>query len=159
VEVTTHYGDAAEMVKPKRILVVNDRREILELFERILTAKLYELFLYSYGMDELQAVLHLKPDLIILDYTAGREVEGWQLLQKIKMCSDIDSTPVIICTMPTTDVKDVEGYLATQEVFVLPKPFKSEALLTLVDRALSLSAHLPAKANEGLNDGSITKDQ
>jgi len=133
---------------PKRLLVVNDRREILELFDQIIPKDKYELFLYSYGMDELKAVEHLKPDLIILDFTVGREMDGWQLLQKIKMLPDAAATPVIICTLPTTQVKETEGYLATQEVLLVSKPFKAESLLEAIQKALHLTAHLAPDTND-----------
>ncbi|MCC7449976.1 MAG: response regulator [Anaerolineae bacterium] len=137
---------------PKRLLVVNDRREILELFDQIIPKDKYELFLYSYGMGELKAVEHLKPDLIILDFTVGQETDGWQLLQKVKMLPDAAATPVIICTMPTTQVKETEGYLATQEVFVVAKPFKAEVLLETIRKALRLTDQFAPDTEQKAHD-------
>lgn len=137
----------------KRLLVVNDRREILELFDQIIPKDEFELFLYSYGMDELKAIEHLKPALIILDYTVGQETEGWQLLQKIKVLPDAAAIPVIICTLPTTQVKETEGYLATQEVFVLSKPFKAETLLETIRKALDVTPRLAPDTDQGERKG------
>jgi CheY-like chemotaxis protein len=99
-------------------------------------------------MDELKAIEHLKPDLIILDFTVGRETDGWQLLQKIKMLPNAAAIPVIICALPTTQVKETEGYLATQEVFLVSKPFKAESLLETIQKALHLTDHLAPDTND-----------
>jgi CheY-like chemotaxis protein len=122
----------------QRILVVNDRREILELFDKVIPHDTYELFLYSYRMDEVRAVEHLKPALLILDFTPGYELDGWELLQKVKMLSTLAEMRVIICALPTQQVRESEGYLRSQGVFVLPKPFTTEALLRLIATVLGL---------------------
>ena len=69
--------------RAKRILVINDTQEILELFEEILTAMGHEVTLLSYAPDELRQIEEADPDLVIVDFViGGREMEGWQLLQR-----------------------------------------------------------------------------
>jgi hypothetical protein len=83
----------------KRVLVVNDTQEILELFDELLSELGFEVQLMSFAPRELQRVREAQADLILLDIVFGqREPLGWQLLQKIKMDRDLDSTPIIVCT-------------------------------------------------------------
>jgi PleD family two-component response regulator len=46
---------------PKRIMVVNDTQEILELFREILTDEGYDVVLYSYGIQDLAEVERSSP--------------------------------------------------------------------------------------------------
>jgi CheY-like chemotaxis protein len=131
-----------------RVMLFNDRREILELFEQIIPSDEYELTLFSYGIDEIGVIAAQPPDLIVLDFVVGREVDGWSLLEKIKMIPAIADTPVIICVLPTRAVKEIEGFLATQEVIVVPKPFKANTLVEAFQKALLLSSRLAPKKPE-----------
>ncbi|MGH2455003.1 MAG: response regulator, partial [Candidatus Limnocylindria bacterium] len=71
----------------KRILVINDTKEILELFRDVLEGEMgHEVILMSFAPDELSRIVDVAPDLVIVDFVIGdREMEGWQLLQKIRM--------------------------------------------------------------------------
>jgi CheY-like chemotaxis protein len=125
--------------KGKRVLVVNDTQEILELFDELLGELGFEVQLMSFAPRELQRVREAQADLIILDIVFGqRELLGWQLLQKIKMDRGLDSTPIIICTAAVREVSEQQGYLTEQGVIVVLKPFNVDQLEEAVERALSL---------------------
>ena len=121
-----------------RVLVINDTEEILELFRDLLEDEGYEVFLYSFAPKELLEVKRVEPDVIILDLIFGGEKLGWQLLQKLKMDRTTARIPVIICTAATTAVREIEGYLATQGVQIVPKPFDIDTLLTTLKQALTI---------------------
>jgi DNA-binding response OmpR family regulator len=125
-----------------RILVVNDTPEILDLFRIVLEEEGgYEVALYSYAIMDLREIKGIAPELIILDYVFGRENLGWQMLQKLKMDRTTATIPVIICTAATKEVQEVEGYLQSQGVRVVPKPFDVDALLETVRLALTDPHH------------------
>jgi DNA-binding response OmpR family regulator len=121
-----------------RIMVINDTQEILDLFNDILTEEGYEALLYSYAIQDLHEVEHVKPDLIILDYIFGAERIGWQLLQKLKMRRSTEAIPVIICTAAAMEVRDMEGYLQAKGVGLVLKPFTIDDLVDAIDKALRL---------------------
>jgi DNA-binding response OmpR family regulator len=121
---------------PTRIMVFNDTKEILELFEMILCDEGYEVSLFSYTVDEIRLIQEQKPDLLILDYTVGRERNGWQLLQKIKMVRATASIPVLICTTSYKLAEEIEGYLAAKKVTIVRKPFDVDELVYAVKDAL-----------------------
>jgi CheY-like chemotaxis protein len=121
----------------RRILVVNDTQEILELFEDILGAMGHDVVLMSYAPRELSRIRKVKPDLVVLDFLMGdRELLGWQLLQKLKMDRGLDSIPVIVCTAAVKAVEEQQGYLTEQGVLVVLKPFNVDQLEEAVRRSL-----------------------
>lgn len=131
-----------------RIMVVNDTPEILDLFLDLLHNEAgYEVVLYSYAVMDMRQVEGVAPDLIILDYIFGRENLGWQMLQKLKMDRKTAAIPVIICTAATKEVQEIEGYLQSQGIRVVPKPFDIDALLETVKLALSDPQHDAALLN------------
>lgn len=124
-----------------RILVVNDTQEILDLFRVLLEEEGHEVALYSYAILDMREIEQLHPDLIILDYIFGTEKTGWQMLQKLKMTRQTATIPIIICTAATRDVREIEGYLQSQGIRLVPKPFDIETLLEVVKRALTDPQH------------------
>ncbi len=121
----------------KRILVVNDTQEILELFEDILVDEGYEVTLFSYAIRELDEVRKAQPDLIILDYLMNGEDAGWQTLQKLKMTTDLCDIPIVVCTAASNRVKEMEGHLKAMNVTVVLKPFNIDHLITAVSAMLA----------------------
>jgi CheY-like chemotaxis protein len=67
----------------KRILVINDTQEILELFKLILEEEAgHEVVVDSYRPQMLEIIKEVEPDLIISDHVFGEEKIGWQLIQR-----------------------------------------------------------------------------
>lgn len=115
--------------QPKKILVVNDTQEILDLFRDIFEEEGYEVFLYSFAFNDLVEIKRVCPDLIILDYMIGGEDYGWQVLQKLKMDRATANIPVIICTGALRQVRELEGHLKEKGVGIVLKPFDIDDLL------------------------------
>ena len=130
-------------VKPgagKRVLVVNDTQEILELFQEILEELGFAVEIMSYAPRELEQVRAVDPDIVILDLVFGpRELEGWQLLQKLRMDRQFESLPVIVCSAAVREVGEQEGYLTEQGVLVVLKPFTVSQLEEAVRRAVTMA--------------------
>ena len=117
-----------------RIMVVNDTKEILELFEEILTEEGYEVVTYSYAIHDLDEIKRVQPDLLILDYMIGDEKTGWQLLQKLKMDRETARIPVVVCSGAVRRLRELEGWLREKRVGVVLKPFEIDDLLIEVRR-------------------------
>ena len=134
----------------KRVLVVNDTQEILELFEVILDGLGLDTILMSYAPRELDRIRQVAPDLIILDFLMGdREPLGWQLLQKLKMDRRTDSIPIVVCTGDVRAAHEQQGYLTEQGVTVVLKPFNVDQLEDAVRRAIDLPLTARDIAEEG----------
>ncbi len=118
---------------PKKILVINDTQEILQLFADILTGEGYEVALHSYSTRDIELVKKVAPDLIISDHPPTDEKQAWQFLQKLKMTRETSRIPVVLCTTNSKTIIEGEGHLAAKGVIVVLKPFDIEDLLGAVE--------------------------
>src|SRR5574338_840181 len=139
----------------KRILVVNDTKEILELFSDILETEMgHEVTVMSYHTDQLSRIVDHQPDLIIVDFMLGeRQAVGWQLLQKLRMHPDTAHIPAVACTAAVELVRESEAYLLEQGIEVVLKPFTVRQLENAVNNALrlpgsSLGLRVPSPSGE-----------
>lgn len=119
-----------------RILVINDTQEILEMFRMLLEDEGYEVVLASFPMQKVQEIEQVNPQLIILDFIFGERKLGWQMLQLLKMQRSTARIPVIICTAAESAVREQEGYLVSQGIHVIYKPFDIDVLLALIKQTL-----------------------
>ena len=123
----------------QHILVVNDTEEILDLFRDIVEGLGHRMTAWSFSPDDLAKVTEIQPDLIILDLMLGpTELQGWSLLQKIRMSPPTEHIPVIVCSAATHWVREQEGWLAANAVKVVLKPFKVGHLEHAIAQALAL---------------------
>lgn len=124
--------------KRRRILVVNDTEEILELFHDILEGMGHEMIPLTYAPDDLQQIVEIMPDLGIIDFVmGGLEYRGWQLVQKLRMHRLTANIPLIICTAAKREVYEQEGWLTEKGVSIVLKPFDIEDLERAIERAFS----------------------
>src|SRR5579863_2026428 len=132
-----------------RILVVNDTQEILELFRMILEEEGgYEVILSGFPIQKIDDIEEIKPDLVILDLVFGSEKTGMQMLQMLKMKRSTATIPVIICTAALNLVREQEGYLVSQGVHVVFKPFDIDHLLTNIKQLLGSHEHVSSFIEE-----------
>ena len=132
---------ATSQHESQHILVVNDTEEILDLFRDIIEGLGHRMTAWSFSPDDLAKVTEIEPDLVILDLMLGpTELQGWALLQKMRMSPATEELPVIVCTAATNWVREQEGWLAANAVKVVLKPFKVQHLEHAIQQALDLPA-------------------
>ncbi len=124
-------------------MVINNSDDVLALFQKILVAENYEVFVQLFLNSDLRELRNIKPDLVILDYYVGREGIGWEFLQILKMEDATSEIPVLICTTAVKLAHEIAGYLATKQVTILRKPFGSRDLVSAVQSALQISEDSP----------------
>jgi DNA-binding response OmpR family regulator len=132
-----------------RILVVNDTQEILELFRMLLEEEEgYDVVLSGFPIQQVKEIEQIKPDLIILDLVLGDEKTGMQMLQMLKMQRSTAAIPVLVCTAALQMVREQEGYLVSQGVHVVYKPFEIDDLLANVKQLLGSQEHVSSVIKE-----------
>ena len=132
-----------------RILVVNDTQEILELFRMFLADEEgYDVILAGTPMQQVKDVEQIAPDLIILDLVFGDEKTGLQMLQMLKMQRSTATIPVIVCSAALDLLREQEGYLVSQGVHVIYKPFDLDYLRVNVKQLLETHEYASSDVQE-----------
>jgi len=123
----------------KRILVVDDEKDLLELISRSLSAEGYEVTEAGTAEDAINKARTLNPDLILIDIMLP-DMEGPEAVRILSEDSRTDKIPAIFLSGIITRDSDNE---AATEVRVgerlykaLSKPFSSVELMTEVRKAI-----------------------
>ncbi len=129
----------------KVILVVDDEAEIRELVVEALKSTQADLVTASRGIEALELIKSVRPDLIILDAMLP-EVHGFEICRKVKNSKRFGQTPVLMISAIyrgwriAEDIKSLYGV----DVF-LEKPFRIGELRRHTE---ALLAHTPLKMGE-----------
>jgi len=124
----------------KRILVVDDKNELLHLMRRVLEDEEYQVSILQEGKDAYTRVKTQLPDLLILDLKLG-DVSGQDILKLLKDDRFTAEIPIIVYTAAVLEAEEVTRLVSGdphryQAVHVVQKPFELESLLALVQHVL-----------------------
>lgn len=123
----------------KRILVVDDRNELLHLMRRILEDEQYQVSILQEGKDAFARLKNLLPDLLILDLKLG-DISGQDVLKQIKSDNITTDIPVIVYTAAVLEAEEVNRLIESdpryQNVYLVKKPFELDTLLDKVEQLL-----------------------
>ncbi|HLI88367.1 MAG TPA: response regulator [Ktedonobacteraceae bacterium] len=124
----------------KRILVVDDRNELLHLMRRVLEDEEYQVSILQEGKEAVAKTKSLLPDLLILDLKLG-DVSGQDVLKQLKHDPVTADIPVIVYTAAVLEADEVSDLIANSPqryngVYLLRKPFELETLLNTVEDLL-----------------------
>jgi len=125
----------------KRILVVDDRHDLLHLMRRVLEDEQYQVSILQEGRGAYTHVKTELPDLLILDLKLG-DISGQDILKELKNDYVTADIPVIVYTAAVLEAEQVTKLIASdpgryQGVRVVQKPFELESLLNLVEQVLN----------------------
>jgi len=124
----------------KRILVVDDDENILNLERTILEGKGFEVVAASSGGRALEILAKEAFDLILLDVMMP-EIDGFTVCRKIKEDSRLKEVPVIFLTAKGGGEALAEGF-ESGAVMYINKPFTANKLLTIVNTMLEPGTNL-----------------
>ena len=121
----------------KRILVVDDERDFVEMIKFRLEANGYEVIAAFDGIQGVAFAKRKKPDLILLDVMmpAGG---GYLTCERLHMHPLTRSIPIIFLTAKS-QLDDVAKAYSVGGKYYLTKPYEPELLLETVKKALELS--------------------
>lgn len=83
---------------PQRVLIVEDNPGTIELYRRYLEGTGWQVTALSQSADVLSEARRLHPDVIVLDIMMP-DVDGWSVLQALKLDPDTASVPVLVCSV------------------------------------------------------------
>lgn len=132
------YG--TEEIVTKRILVVDDRNELLHLMRRVLEDEQYQVSILQEGRDAVARVKSQLPDLLILDLKLG-DISGQDILKQLKSDSVTGDIPIIVYTAAVLEADEVSRLIESDTqlyngVYLLRKPFELQVLLDKVEELL-----------------------
>jgi two-component system, cell cycle response regulator len=130
-----------EPKKKKRILVVDDHEDNIELLRARLEARGYEVEGASDGQAALDAVERIHPDLILLDVMMPK-MDGMEVVRRLKAkreANEIPFIPVIMQTALDSTENKVEGLDAGAEDYIT-KPINFAELEARVNAQLRIKA-------------------
>ena len=114
----------------KRILVVDDEADLLEIISLRLQAYDYEVVTAIDGQDGLDKARKEKPDLIILDLMLPK-IDGYKVCRMLKFDEKFKQIPIILFTARAQESDVKLGKEVGADAY-LTKPFEPEVLLAKI---------------------------
>jgi DNA-binding response OmpR family regulator len=118
----------------KRVLIVDDERNIVTALEFLMELNGYEVKTARDGEEALIYVVAFKPELILLDVMLPLR-SGFEVLQKIRETIASHDIKIILLTAKGRDVEIDKGLALGADAY-LTKPFATKELLVEVRRLL-----------------------
>ena len=118
----------------KRILIVDDEEDILNVLRFRLEANNYEVLSASDGQEGLNKARSMKPDLIILDLMLPK-LDGYKVCRMLKFDEKYKKTPIIMFTARVQKSDEKTGYEVGADAYIT-KPFEPQILLKKIKELL-----------------------
>ncbi len=120
----------------KKILIVDDDRDVFESMKIVLEAEGYGVEWATNGAEALQKARASRPDLMILDVMMNSDDEGFQVTYAMRQDKDLSGIPIVMVTSVgartgfSFDKKRDEDFLPVNEF--LEKPVDPKVLIDKV---------------------------
>lgn len=119
----------------KKILVADDDKSIADLLQQGLEQEGYETHKATQSLRFYDAVMELRPDLILLDLMMPY-LEGEDELHLLQMNPATRNIPVIVVTAKHEAKQEEEKYRQLGVIEIVTKPFDLEKLVALIKRTI-----------------------
>lgn len=119
----------------KKILVIDDEKNILLTLNLILRNEGYDVLVASDSLDGVIKAGELKPDLILLDICLPR-VDGYSVCRSLRCDVDIDKVPIVFMSSKNQEEDIKEAFDSGGNDYLL-KPFTKEKLLDIIEKNIS----------------------
>jgi len=140
----------------KKILIVDDEQEILDLLTFNLRREGYETLAVADGEAALVRAHEVKPDLIILDVMLPGK-DGWEVLRCLRQDPATRSVPVVFLTARESEIDEVVGLELGADDYII-KPISIHKLLARIKLALRKAAAPVESSTEILTFGAVAID-
>lgn len=122
-------------MEQKKILIVDDEKDVLSMLEKRLTAKGYFVIAATNGKDALILANSKRPDIIVLDILMPG-MDGPEVATRLKESPKTKDIPVMFLTCLYAKVEEsVHGHLVGDKL-IFAKPYDSEELVNTIERLL-----------------------
>jgi two-component system, cell cycle response regulator DivK len=129
---------ASDADMTKRILVVEDQADNMQILRDLLTSAGYEVIEAKDGLEGVRAATAHRPDLILMDIQLPL-LDGYEATRRIKADPALCAIPIIVVTSYALSGDEGKARAAGCDGYV-PKPYSPRLLLTKVREYLSVEA-------------------
>ncbi len=136
----------------RKILVVDDTRNVQLMLSDFLASQDYEVLLASDGVEALELFHESHPDLVLLDIMMPN-MDGYQFISHLRKESDV---PVIMITAKQQETDIIRGFDLGADDYIT-KPFRMRELLVRI-RAVMRRAGTREQARSTLTIGEVSLD-
>jgi twitching motility two-component system response regulator PilH len=119
------------------VLVVEDSRTQREMISGFLKQKGLQVSVASDGVEALEKIETIRPDLVLLDVVMPR-MNGYECCRRLKSNPKTQNVPIILCTSKQEELDRYWGLKQGADAYIT-KPFHPSELLGLLKRFLRRS--------------------
>lgn len=125
------------MVNEERhVVCIEDEPEMIDLVRVILEPKGFRVVGANGGVEGLQVVRSVRPDVVLLDLMMP-DLDGWEVYQEMKADAELKEIPVIIITARAQSIDKVLGLRIAKVDDYITKPFSPQDLLESVRKIIT----------------------
>lgn len=118
------------MASAKKILLVDDEEDILDLLEYNLKKEGFDVYTASNGLEAVKKAQEVLPDLILLDVMMP-EMDGIEACEEIRKIDSLKNTIISFLTARSEDYSQIAGYDVGADDYIT-KPIKPKVLISKI---------------------------
>jgi two-component system sensor histidine kinase/response regulator len=122
-------------MEKKKILVVDDEKDLLLILEKGLSAEGYSVITADNGHDGIASARTKHPDLMILDRVLG-DIQGEEVATRLRKDPETRNIPVIFLSALLSAPNNVERFTILDNSDLLTKPYNFEDLIEVIEKYL-----------------------
>ena len=144
-------------MKQKKILLIDDEQDILEILSYNLEKEGYEVFTATNGNEGIEMAKQILPDLILLDVMIP-EKDGIETCQDLRKIKELQKTLIVFLSARSEEFSQLAGFQAGANDYIV-KIIKPKVLISKVNALLQLTSQVSGSSkNIEIGDLIIDKD-
>ena len=144
-------------MKQKKILLIDDEQDILEILSYNLEKEGYDVSTASNGIQGIEKAREIIPDLILLDVMMP-EKDGIETCQDLRKIKELQKTLIVFLSARSEEFSQLAGFQAGANDYIV-KIIKPKILISKVNALLQLTSQVSDTAkNITVGDLTIDKD-
>ena len=144
-------------MKDKKILLVDDEQDILEILSYNLEKEGYKVFTANNGNEGMAKAKEIIPDLILLDVMMP-EKDGIETCQEMRQIKELQKTLIVFLSARAEEFSQLAGYDAGANDYIV-KIIKPKVLISKVNALLQLSTQVSESQSKVLELGDLIIDK
>lgn len=116
----------------KKVLIIDDEPGVIALVKDWLGSRGYDVISAKSGADGIRKAKDEEPDIIILDINMP-VIDGFEVLDKLRNCTETQYTPIIMLT-ERRETESIVKATETGSTDYIMKPISMEKLLAIVKK-------------------------